>query len=417
MRRGPLLSLLAVAAAALAGCAGAPPAAPGAPEGAIPPPRAEAAPAPAAAPRFAALAARLTDRAVKAERAGDLRGALESWRVVAGLRPGDAEPQRRVADLGGRLAKEAERRFRAGLALLEKGSPDAARKELVLALAADPAHAGALEALRTRLDPDVGAWTVAAGDTLEGIARTLYDDPAKAVFIARVNDLDPAAKLTPGATLIVPLLAAPAGAAAGGKGAPRAAPAAAADYPEPEDPGVETAPDRIEPEPAVAPAPAALPAAPAAPPAVAPPDPAEEQLARAEELFKARKYAEAAAAAEKAAGHARLGKRARELAAASWFASGDQALKEDRFADAAEAYRKADPDAKDVPGALAAVERRKKERAEEHYNEGVRFFINQKLAEAISSWETTLALNPQHPKAAKDVEKARALQQKLREIR
>jgi hypothetical protein len=63
------------------------------------------------------------------------------------------------------------------------------------------------------------------------------------------------------------------------------------------------------------------------------------------------------------------------------------------------------------------VDRRKKEKAEESYNAGVKFFINQKLDEAIQSWEQTLALNPEHPKASKDIVKARGLQQKLRELR
>ena len=92
-------------------------------------------------------------------------------------------------------------------------------------------------------------------------------------------------------------------------------------------------------------------------------------------------------------------------------------MKEERFADAVAAYRKAEPARKDVPAALAAVERRKREKAEELYNAGVRFFINQKLDEAILSWEQTLALNPEHPKAPKDIAKARGLQQKLKELR
>lgn len=65
----------------------------------------------------------------------------------------------------------------------------------------------------------------------------------------------------------------------------------------------------------------------------------------------------------------------------------------------------------------AEVERRKKEKAEELYNEGVRLFINQKLDDAIRAWEQTLVLNPAHPKAPKDLEKARALQQKLKDIK
>jgi tetratricopeptide (TPR) repeat protein len=58
-----------------------------------------------------------------------------------------------------------------------------------------------------------------------------------------------------------------------------------------------------------------------------------------------------------------------------------------------------------------------RERAEELYNAGVRHFVNQNLDAAIRTWERALALNPAHPNAAKDIEKARELQRKLLEVR
>ena len=73
--------------------------------------------------------------------------------------------------------------------------------------------------------------------------------------------------------------------------------------------------------------------------------------------------------------------------------------------------------AQGLPAVQDAADTRKREKAEELYNAGVRFFINQKLDEAILSWEQTLELYPEHPKAAKDIAKARGLQQKLKELR
>ena len=73
--------------------------------------------------------------------------------------------------------------------------------------------------------------------------------------------------------------------------------------------------------------------------------------------------------------------------------------------------------ARTLPAVQDAAETRNREKAEELYNAGVRFFINQKLDEAILSWEQTLELYPEHPKAAKDIAKARGLQQKLKELR
>lgn len=416
-------ALLAPAVALLlAACAGAPPAPePGGPGTVVP--RAgeeDALPPPGAAP-FATLATRFTARAVRQEAAGDLRRALASWKVVAALRTEAAEPKRRVADLSVRLKADADRHFRDGNAHLQKGNIDGARREFLLSLAADPDHAGALDALKNRLEPDATPYTVAAGDTFEGIAKKVYGDPAKAPLVARVNNLDPAGKPQSGTILTVPSLAPPAV-----KPVVKRTPEAVVEAPESPDSGYDIEPAALgaEGSPATAPAeptapvPPAATGAPATPvePAKAP-DPGEAQLAKAQELFQAKKFGDAGSAADKLTDNPAVGARARELSGNAWFAAGNAALKEERFAEAIAAYRKAEPVRKDAPAALAAVERRKKEKAEESYNAGVRFFINQKLDEAIRSWEQTLALNPEHPKAHKDIEKARGLQQKLKELR
>lgn len=395
----------ALTALLLGACATAPVPPPGAPPAtreSAPPGREVARPPAAGKAPFEATAARFTGLAVRQERAGDLRGALASWRIVAALQPGNAEPKRRTADLEGRVKKAADRHFKQGLARLQEGAAEAARKEFLLTLLADPDHTEALFALKNRVDPVDAPYIVAAGDTLEGIARKFYDDPAKALLVARVNDLDPKARPVAGTVLSLPLLGkvTPAG-----KAAPKAGEAAAM---EPRDAG-----EVDEQGPA-----AELPGEPVPPsPPTPAPDPTEQQLARAVEFSGAQRYPEAIAIAAKITGHPALGARARQIVSDAWFGLGERALQEDRFTDAAEAYRKVDPALKDVPAALAALERRKKERAEEFYNEGVRFFINQKLDEAIGNWERTLALNPQHPQAAKDLEKARTLRQKLHEMK
>jgi LysM repeat protein len=67
-----------------------------------------------------------------------------------------------------------------------------------------------LEALKNRLEPESTPYTVAAGDTFEGIAKKQYGDPAKSPLVARVNNLDPAGKLVPGTVLTLPDLSPPA---------------------------------------------------------------------------------------------------------------------------------------------------------------------------------------------------------------
>jgi len=399
-------ALLAPAAALLlAACAGAPPVAPpvappGEPGTVVPGTGGdEAIPPPGAAP-FATIANRFAARAARQEAAGDLRRALDSWKVVGALQPEATEAKRKVDDLTTRLKTEAERRFRDGNARLQEGNVDAARRELLLSLAANPDHAGSLSALKTRFEQDATPYTVAAGDTFESIAKKQYGDPAKSPLVARANNLDPTGKPVPGTVLALPNLS-----PLGAKPALKRVPGAVADTPEARDSGDDTEPDAIGTE------------------GYPPTEPARERdsaealLENARELFQAKKFEAAGSAADKLAGNPALAARARELSGNAWFAAGNAALKQDRFADAVAAYRKAEPTRKDIPTALAAVERRKMEKAEELYNEGVRFFINQKLDKAILKWEQTLALNPEHAKAPKDIVKARELQQKLKELR
>jgi len=54
--------------------------------------------------------------------------------------------------------------------------------------------------------------------------------------------------------------------------------------------------------------------------------------------------------------------------------------------------------------------------AETHYRNGVKYFINEKMDQAIAEWQETLALNPEHPDAKRDMEKARDLLKKLKQI-
>jgi len=314
--------LLAPAAALLlAACAGAPPAPPPGEPGTVTP-RAggdAASPQTGAAP-FATLATEFTARALKQEAAGDLRRALDSWKVVAALRADFSEAKRRVADLSARLKAAADQHFRDGNARLLEGNVDAARREFLLSLAADPDHAEAFDALKNRLEPDATFYTVAAGDTFESIAKMKYGDPSWAPLVVRVNDLDPAGRPVPGTVLTLPNLSlAPAKPV-------KSAPGTATEAAETPDSGYDTEPATLGGDGAPPPVPAA-------------------------------------------------------------------------------------------PAASDETEADKKAKAEELYNAGVRYFINQKLDKAILSWERTLALNPDHPKAPRDIEKARGLLKMLKELR
>ena len=57
------------------------------------------------------------------------------------------------------------------------------------------------------------------------------------------------------------------------------------------------------------------------------------------------------------------------------------------------------------------------EQAEVHYANGIRHYLAEELDKAIEEWEETLRLNPDHPKAKKDLQKARRMLETLRKIK
>ena len=56
---------------------------------------------------------------------------------------------------------------------------------------------------------------------------------------------------------------------------------------------------------------------------------------------------------------------------------------------------------------------RRHREADAHYAAGIRRFLAEDLDGAIREWEKTLSLDPAHPKARRDIEKARRLKGKI----
>lgn len=395
--RGPVfLALIGVPLLAFlgAGCATAPTAdlaGAGAVQGASQGP-------PGGADPFAPLVEDFRRKAADLEKRGLPREALEKWRVVVAFSPDDGDAAEHAADLEGRLRKSADSRFHKGRKLLEKGEVKAARREFLLALAEDPDHAGALEYVKNRIDREVRIYTVEEGDSLEGVATRFYKDPETAFLIARLNDIKPGEELPAGRSLKLPLLEGTAtGDQAGGDLPPETQTEPGATE---EDAGTVSMAERVDEydlnsEP--------------------PPEPTE--LAMARDYLEEGSYDEAITVARAIPPDGPEGREAAGLINAASYGLGRKLRGEKRFQEALDSFRKADPDFRDVRKQIAAVEKRLGEEAEEHYLAGVRFFIDQKLESAIAEWEKTLELDPGHPKAKKDLAKARNLLEELKKIR
>jgi len=78
-------------------------------------------------------------------------------------------------------------------------------------------------------------------------------------------------------------------------------------------------------------------------------------------------------------------------------------------------YSQPDKEGKDLRNAAQRKEdaERKLREADAHYAAGIRRFLAEDLEGAIREWEKALTLDPAHPKARRDIEKARRLKGKI----
>lgn len=363
----------------LSGCAGLPVPAPG-PEGK--PPEAKSSPPPAAetVDPFATLADEYESRARAEEAAGKRRQALEAWRITASLRPGDTAADREVSRLAGSLASSADEHYHQGLSLLEKELFHAARKELLLALADEPGHAGALDTLKHRMEKDTFLYRVKEGDTFESIAAKTYKDPGLAFLVARSNDLNPDSGPLPGRDLLLPIL---------------------------DEEAAEGTP----------PAPPAPPAMSSGPSVQAPvKGQAEMRLAKAVGYLEAGSFQDALTTAGGIPAGAPEAEAAREVINAAYYGNGLNHEEKGDYAAALASYGQVNPGYRDVKKKVSSTRKMMEKLAEDHYKAGVQFFVDQKLEQAVTEWEKTLRLNPDHPNASKDLVKARKLIEELQKI-
>lgn len=56
------------------------------------------------------------------------------------------------------------------------------------------------------------------------------------------------------------------------------------------------------------------------------------------------------------------------------------------------------------------------EQADIHYAKGIKYFLSEELEKAIEQWEETLRINPNHPNAKRDLQRARSLLKNLKKL-
>jgi tetratricopeptide (TPR) repeat protein len=397
-------AVVAVLGLGVGACATPAPIAPPPPISSVPP-RVEAPPPPTPSlpserERLAALHIEASDRF---EKAGELRRALDESKIALTINPGDAKAQEARKRLEGLIARGVTQRIDEGRAALARGAYVEARRRFLAALALDPTNPTAQEALRNQArEMDTVNHTVRGGDTLASLAQQYYGDSARAEVIADSNGLALNTRLTPGRTIKVPEI----------PGVPFRPPGRTE--------GVAALPP-LMPPPAAAPTPAPPGAAEAAippPPPPAPPPPARSVLlAGAENALQKRQYTAALSDID------------RFLAQNPGNAEGLAVRKQALYGVAKSqfegknydgAYRSLSELAKVAPGyedSSTLIQESRRRMIDQHYSQGIRFYREEKLKEAIAEWRIVLELDPQHANAKKNIEQSEKLLKGLEERR
>ena len=361
MRPGARLKLIVILglSAALGACAGAP----SRPEVVIPSPE--------------VLDTSHKQKAEALEREGHLRKALDEWKIALTINPNDATARERKAALEGRIERAVADRIRQGREALRKEAYLEARRHFLAALALDPANRVAFEALQAEVkETRFITHTVARGETLATIAERYYGDRSRSEVIWQMNQLPPNPRLSAGAVLKIPEI----------PGVPFVHPA-----PRLDTPGV---------------------ARPELPPGQVPrEEPAEVNplLVDAREALDKGEFVVALGDVDKLLASNPQDSEVIDLKKVVLYRQGKSQLDQQKFEDSYRTFTqlvRLAPNYQDSNSLLGQARTRLIQR---HYSEGLRFYREEKLEEAIAQWRVVLEYDPQHAEAKRNIEQAERL--------
>jgi tetratricopeptide (TPR) repeat protein len=346
------------------------------------------------------LAARHRQQAEALERDGQLRRAAEEWKIVLTITPKDARAREALSALQAKIARTVTERIDEGRKALARGVQVEARRKFLAALALDPTSRPAFDTLQSDTrEVEFVTYTVRAGDTLSDLAQRYYGDRSRSEVIWETNQLPPNPRLTPGTTLKIPEI----------PGVPFVHPEAR--RPAPAVAAVPT-PDVPRPGPAPGPAPAA-------------PGGKEEftsevnpLLAEAREALERSDYGDALGSVDKFLTGKPGDREGLTLKKQALYGQAKSQMDARQYGESIQSLTlltRLQPDYEDAPALLKQARVRN---IEQHYTQGVRFYREEKLKEAIAEWRVVLEMDPTHANARRNIDQAekllRGLEQRMK---
>ncbi|GAB6094740.1 hypothetical protein JCM14469_09920 [Desulfatiferula olefinivorans] len=349
-------------------------------------------------------------KAMDYERQGDHQQALIHYKIAEALMT------ERILAATAAVGNHAEHHFQKGRALLAENQDAAAAEEFLKALIFDAGRIDALEQLRKTTGPRrTLTYTVKQRDTFAAIAGEVYKNPNLADLVAFFFGPDRDRDLTPGEVLTLPVAElsftrrffnftrdiALARKRFKQKDYEQVLPLAEAILRH--RPGNDEALFLIN----------------------------SSCDALAEQLVRERRYQEALAVLRRIDPRFRNVKtRIKEIETlqanvfaadtenknAAHYRKGRDLFKQGRHLEALAAFQSVDPAYADVQERIAEIRDLVKQRAEIHYRNGVKCFLNENLEGAIAEWKQALALDPENVQVRKDMDNALELLRKINEL-
>jgi tetratricopeptide (TPR) repeat protein len=347
------------------------------------------------------LAARHRQQAEALERDGQLRRAAEEWKIVLAITPNDAGARETLRALQARIDRTVAERVDEGRKALARGVQLEARRKFLAALALDPSSRAAFDALQSDTrDVEFISHTVRAGDTLSALAQRYYGDRSRSEVIWETNQLPPSPKLTPGSTLKIPEI----------PGVPFVHPEARRPAP-----AVAAVPTPDVPRPGPAPGPTTTPGAPHKEEYTSEVNPL---LAEAREALERSDYPDALGSVDKYLAGKPGDREGLTVKKQALYGQAKSQMEARRYGESIQSLTmltKLQPDYED---AAALIKLARVRMVEQHYTQGVRFYREEKLKEAIAQWRVVLEMEPAHANARRNIDQAekllRGLEQRMK---
>ena len=348
------------------------------------------------------LAARHRQQAEALEHDGQLRRAAEEWKIVLAITPNDAGARETLRALQARIDRTVAERIDEGRKALARGVQLEARRKLLAALALDPSSRAAFDALQgdTR-DVEFITHTVRTGDTLSALAQRYYGDRSRSEVIWETNQLPPSPRLAPGTTLKIPEI----------PGVPFVHPEARRPAP-----AVAAVPTPDVPRPGPAPGPTTT--TPGAPHKEEYTSEVNPLLAEAREALERSDYPDAIGSVDKYLAGKPGDREGLTVKKQALYGQAKSQMEARRYVESIQSLTmltKLQPDYEDVAVLLKQARVRM---IEQHYTQGVRFYREEKLKEAIAEWRVVLQMEPAHANARRNIDQAekllRGLEQRMK---